>query len=100
MVLGSNCLPVYDFEKLVDVSIHDAISECDKFPTISGAISYDYPISVQVYRLVYHQGIHFSRLTNNLMYLMQCQMEGARINEIPNILAEDPDEKTHSIIVD
>ena len=30
---------------------------------------------------------------------MQIWMEGARINDLPKFLAEDPDEKTHEIIV-
>ena len=30
---------------------------------------------------------------------MQSWMEGARINDLPKFLAEDPDEKTHEIIV-
>ena len=35
------------------------IVEC---PTIPGAIVYDHPIIGQVYMLVYHQVVHFSRL--------------------------------------
>ena len=31
---------------------------------------------------------------------MQIRMSGVIINELPNFLAEDPDEKTHSIMVD
>ena len=50
--------------------------------------------------LVYHQSIHCPRLTIRLMCPMQSRMAGVRINELPKFLAEEPDEKTHAIIVD
>ena len=49
--------------------------------------------------LVYHQEIQCPRLTSYLMCLMQSRMDGVRINDLPKILAEDPDEETHAIIV-
>ena len=58
-------------------------------PTISGAIAYDHTIIGKVYMLVYRQAIHCPKLKNHLMCPMQSQMAGA----------EDPDEKTHAIIV-
>ena len=51
-VLGSNCLPVHDFEIWVDVSGWDLSAGSVKCPTISGAIEYDHPIIDQVYMLV------------------------------------------------
>ena len=53
-----------------------------------------------MYMLLYHQAIQYSILTNDLMCPMQSLMARVRINEIPKFLAEDPDEKTHEIIVD
>ena len=53
-VLGSNCLPVHDFERSVYVSGWDVISGSVECPAIYGAIEYDHPISGQVYMLVYH----------------------------------------------
>ena len=64
-VLGSNCLPVLNFERLVDISGWDASAGSVECTTISGAISYDHPISGQVYMLVYHQSIHCPRLANH-----------------------------------
>ena len=49
--------------------------------------------------LVYHKAIHFPRLKSHLMCPMQSWMAGVRINEFPKFLAENPDEKTHTIIV-
>ena len=49
--------------------------------------------------LIYHQAIRCPRLTSHLMYPMQIRMVGFIINELPKFLAEDPDEKTHAIIV-
>ena len=50
--------------------------------------------------LVYHQAIHCPRLTSHLMCTMQSIIVGVIINELPKFLEEDPDEKTHAIIVD
>ena len=98
-VLGSNCLPVPYFERLVDVSVWDASAGSVECPTISGAIAYDHPISGKVYMLMYHQVIHCQRLANHLMCLMKIWVEEVNINELPKFLAEDPDYNTHAIIV-
>ena len=98
-VLGSNCLPIHDFGRSVDVSGWERSSGSVECPIISGTIEYDYPIGGQVYMLVHHQAIHFPRLTSHLMCPMQSRMTGVRIIELPKFLAEDPDEKTHVIIV-
>ena len=66
-VLGSNCLPIHDFEISVDVSGWDASSDGVECPKISGAIAYDHPISGQVYMLVYHQATHCPRFKSCLM---------------------------------
>ena len=61
-VLGLNCLPVHNFEISVYVYgwyASDGSVEC---PTISGDISYDHPISGQVYMLVCYQANYFPRL--------------------------------------
>ena len=47
-VLGLNCLPLYDFERPLDVSGWDARSRSVECTTIYGAIAYDHPISGQV----------------------------------------------------
>ena len=75
IVLGTTCLPIHDFGRSVDVSGWDASAGSVKCPKISGAISYDHPISGQVYMLVYHQSIHCPRLISNLMCAMQSWME-------------------------
>ena len=90
MVLVSNCLPVHDFERSVDVSGWDASAGSVECSTISGDIVYDHLISGQVYMLVYHQFIHCERLANNLKCMMQSCMEGVKTNELPKFLAEDP----------
>ena len=51
-VLGSNYLPINDFEILVDVSGWDTSAGSVKCPKIYGAIAYDHPISRQVYIFV------------------------------------------------
>ena len=99
MVLGLNCLHVHDFEKFVDVSVWNARSGSVECPTISEYIAYDHPISGKVYMLIYHQVIHCEGLDNHLMCPMQSFMAGLNINEIPKFLAENPDEKTHVIII-
>ena len=66
----------------MDVSGWDMSAGSVEFPTIFGAIAYDNPISGKSYMLVYHQAIHFPRLTNYLMCLMQSRMTGVRINEL------------------
>ena len=92
-----NCLPIHYFDRSVDVSSASAVSvNC---PAIYGAVAYDHTISGKLYMVVYHQSIHCPRLKNRLMCPMQSRMEGVRINDIPKFLAEDPDEKTHAIIV-
>ena len=98
-LLGSNFLPIHDFGRSADVSWWDASAESFECPTISGSISYDHPKIGQVYMLIYHQAIHFLRLTIHLMLLMQSQMAGFRINELSKFLAGEPDENTHSRIV-
>ena len=98
-VSGSNGLPVHYFRRLVDVSGWDVSDGSVEWPTISGAIAYDHPISGKIYMLLYHQAIHFPRLANDLMFLMQSRMEGVRINDLLKFFAEDLDEKTHAIIV-
>ena len=98
-MVGSNCLPIHNFEILVDVSGYDASAGSDKCPTISRDVSYDHPISGQFYMLVYHQAIHCPRFTSPLMCPMQSRMAGVRINELSKLLSEDPDENTHAIIV-
>ena len=50
--------------------------------------------------VVYHQAIHFPRFTSHLMCPMNSRISGVIINELPNFLAEDPDEKAHAIIFD
>ena len=62
-----------------------------EFPTISGAISYDHMISGQVYMLVYSQFIYGAIIPNNFLCLVQIWMAGESINELPNFLAEYPD---------
>ena len=51
-VLGSNCLPVHDFERLVDVSGWEASAGSVECPRISGAIAHEDPVSGKVYMLV------------------------------------------------
>ena len=51
-VLGSNCLPIYDFGRSVDVSGWYASSGSVECTTIYGAIEYDHPTSRDVYMLV------------------------------------------------
>ena len=97
--LVSNFLPIHYFERLVDVYgwyVRDGSVEC---PTISREIAYDYPISGQVYMLVYNQFICCKVLANNLMCPIHNCMEEVNINELPIFLVEDTDENTHSIIV-
>ena len=86
MVLGSNSLPVNDFERSLDVSGWDASAESVECKIISGAIAYDHPISGQVYIMVYHRSIRCPRLANHLMCPMQSRMSGVRINELPRFL--------------
>ena len=99
-VLGSNFLPIHDFEISVDVSGWDASDGGVECPTISGAIAYDQTISGKVYMFVYNQAIHCPILTSHLMCPIQSQMAEVIINDIPKLLEEDPDDKTHAIIVD
>ena len=99
-MLGSNFLPLHDFESSVDVSVWDTSAGSAEFLTIYGAIAYDHPISDKLNMLVYHQSINFPRLENYLMFLMHSWMSGVRINDISKPLAEDTDENTHFIIVD
>ena len=99
-VLGSNCLQMNYFERLVDISRWDTSSGSVDCPTKSGAIEHDHPISGQVYMLVYHQTTHCPILESHLMCPMQIRMAGFRINDLPKFLAQDLDEKTHVIIVD
>ena len=91
MVLGSNSLPVNDFERSLDVSGWDVSAESVECTTISGAIAYDHPISGKVYIMVYHHAIRCPILENHLMCSMQSRMEGVSINELPKFLAEDLD---------
>ena len=83
----------------MDVSGLDKISGSVECATISGSIAYDHPTSGKAYMLVYHQAIHYPRLTSHFMCLMQIWMTGVRVNEITK-LAEEPDKKNHSIIFD
>ena len=99
-MLGSNCLPIHDFGRSVDVSGWDASDGSAECPKISGAIAHDHLISGQVYMLMYHQATHCPRLTSHLMCPMQSRMSGFRINELHKFLADYLDEKTHEIIVD
>ena len=71
MLLGSNFLPVHDFEISVDEYEWEASSESVECPTIFGDIENDHPISGRVYMLVHHQDIHCPRPENHLMCLMQ-----------------------------
>ena len=48
-VLGSNCLPIHGFGRLVDVSEWDASAGSVEYPTIFGAILYDHPTSGKFY---------------------------------------------------
>ena len=99
-VLGSNCLPIHDFERLVVVSRWYTGARSFKCPTICGSIAYDQQISSKVYMFVYHQVIHCPILTSYLICPMQSQMARVRINNIPKFLAVDQYEKTHTIKVD
>ena len=47
-MLVSNCLPIHDFGRLVDVSGWEASAGIVESLTISGAIEYDHPKSGQV----------------------------------------------------
>ena len=99
IVLGSNCLPIHDFGRSVDVSGWDASEGSFEFPKISWAISYDHPTNVQVDMLVYHQAIQCPRFTSHLMCSMQSRITGVRINDLPKFLAKEPYDKTNTIIV-
>ena len=90
-VLGSNFIPVHYFEISVDLFGWDASSRIVECHTISGDISYDHPISGQVYMFMYHIVINCPKLENHLVCLMQSWMVGVRINEIPKFSEENPD---------
>lgn len=49
--------------------------------------------------LVVNQAIGVPHLRNHLLFLMQCQMNGVKINELPKFLAEAPDKTTHALQV-
>ena len=57
-VLVSNCLPIHDFGRSVDVFGWDASAGVVECPPISWAIENDHLTIGQVYMLVYHQAIH------------------------------------------
>ena len=58
MMLGSNCLPVHDFDIPVDVSGWYASAGSVECPTFSRAIAYEHPIGEKSYMLGYHSLFH------------------------------------------
>ena len=95
-VVGKNSLMFHDYGRPVRVSGYhprDGVKECR---TVSAAVAYDHPQTGQVYILIINQAIEIPHLENHLLCPMQCRVNGVRVNDVPNILVDNPDTTTHA----
>ena len=98
-VLAKEALIIHDYGRPVSVYSYDKEDGCKEYRTVSAAVAYDHPQTGQVYMLVINQAIKIPLLQNHSLCPMQCWLNGIKISEMPEFLAEDPDESTHSLQV-
>ncbi len=73
-VLGHDALIFLDYDRPVIVEGYDPSLSTKTYATVSGALSYDDPVTGEVYHLVINQAIHIPHLNHHLLCPMQCQV--------------------------
>jgi hypothetical protein len=71
-VLGCDALILLGYDRPVIVKGYDPSLGTKTFATVSRALAYDDPVTVEVYHLVINQAIHIPHLDNHFLCPMQC----------------------------
>ena len=96
-VMGRDSLVVGDYEQPVNVVGWNPESQSQEFKTVSAAVMYIHPQTMQRYILVFHQAIHHPDLKHHLICPMQLRVNGVKVNETPKHLEENATEATFAL---
>ena len=97
-VLGSQALILHNFERPVRVTGYDASDGSKTFKTVSGAVTYDDPVTGNPVMRVIHQAVYIPSLEHNLLCPMQLQLNDVSVKDIPKFMLDDPTEQDHAIV--
>jgi hypothetical protein len=98
-VLGRDALILLDYDKPDIVKGYDPSLITKTYATISGALTYDDPVTGKVYHLVINQAIHIPYLDHHLLCPMQCQVNDVIVDNTPMYLTSDPTDHTHALTI-
>ncbi len=93
-VLGPHALIFLDFDRPVCVQGYDPAIDTKTFATISGALAYDNPITVETFHLVVNQAIYIPHLDHHLLCPMQCQVNDMTVDDTSKFMVRDPTDKS------
>ena len=99
-VIGGGTLEILDHEQPVNVQGYDAALGVKQYRTISGALAFIHPCTLKRYHVVVHQAVYIPDLPHHLLFPMQFQAHGVRVNDCPRMYEDAPDAKSHSIVAD
>ena len=97
--LEGGALKLMDYNTPVNVHGYDVSLGSKEYQIISGGLTYNHPFSGLRYHLIFHQAIHMPDLDHHLMCPMQLRANGVTVNDCPRMFCDEPDEKSHTILL-
>jgi hypothetical protein len=98
-VLDHDASILLDYDRPVIVEGYDPSLGTKTYPTVSGALAYDDPVTGKVYHLVINQAIHIPHLDHHLLCPMQCQVNDVVFDNTPKFLTSDPTDHMHALTI-
>jgi hypothetical protein len=96
-VLGCGALIILDYNRPVSVVGYDESLGSKTYQTVSGVVAYNDPQTGRTLHLIINQAIHIPHLDHHLLCPMQCRVNDAIINNLPNFLVADPTDQMHAL---
>ena len=98
--VGKNTLITHVHNRQVNVHAYDpSLGSQQDMSIVNAAVAYDCPHSGEVIIFKINQAIHIESMSNNLLCIMQLRMNDVKVFDCPKFLTENPDAKTHSILI-
>ena len=90
-VLGNNALITHSYGRTVTVTGYDpSLGQLTNLDIVSDQVAYELHNSSDVVILYINQCLHMPTMENNLLFPMQLQMNGCRLQETPKLQVGAP----------
>ena len=90
-MVGKNALIAHSYGRTVTVTGYDpSLGQVTNLDIVSDQVAYELPNSSDVVILYINQCVHMPTMENNLLFPMQLQMNGCRLQETPKLQVGAP----------